>query len=92
MKRFIEALYDRVAGYAFLCWICQRPVFSKPPPFSWLIEEFIADGDELEMYLQSLGVKYDAGRIGRGNSGVESLQVSRRFSDIAEFNRERDLK
>lgn len=92
MKRLIDALYDRAMGYAFLCWIFQRPVLVWPRQFSWLLDAFFADNDVLELYLKSVGLPYDRSRIGRESADVGPQSALGRFSEIAEFNRNRDLR
>ena len=92
MSRFADAAYDYAAGYALLCWICRRPVLARPPRFTWLINAFIADSDELEQYLTSRRLKYRRKRIGRDDYGKEPAPRKERFSDVAEFNRSREVK
>ena len=92
MKKCAELLYDYAAGYALLCWICERPVFARPPRFTWLINTFIADSDELEQYLASRRLKYNKNRLGRDVDANKPAPRKERFSDIVDFNRSRDVK
>jgi hypothetical protein len=88
MKQLFEEVYDRLAGYALLCWICRRPVLAKPPRFSWLLDVFVADSDELQNYLRDLCV---TSRQDHDAKDGEPIPYPRKFSEIVEFNRSRDV-
>ena len=88
MMKWSETLFDLVAGYVFLCWICRRPVLARPPRLSWLLDVFVADSEELALYLESLGIEY--GRSPSINAPGER-PVPRKFSEIVEFSRNRDV-
>lgn len=85
MRKVSTRIYDRVAGYLFLCWICRRPVLASPPRLTDLFDAFITSGDELKTYLADLGVEFPSWL----DEVTPPSTNPKKFSEIAKNDRRR---